>query len=98
MQEFLNPSTFQTVVTNALQAILSQAITVMITIIQFQDKASLSWVGPRNLSYQLGMMGTTDLEKTCHYCKDTGHELDNCLHFQCKKDLLAHKQSGEGLN
>ena len=40
-----------------------------------------------------GKDGTTDPEKTCHYCKDTGHDLDNCLHLQCKKHFLAQKQS-----
>ena len=81
-----------------LYMLLSQAVTVMVTIIQVQDKASLSWAGPRESQLSAGKDGTTDLEKTCHYCKDTGHKLDNCLHLQCKKDFLGHKQSGEGLN
>ena len=41
-----------------------------------------------------GKDGITDPEKTGCYCEDTGHKLDNCLYLQCKKDLLACKQSG----
>ena len=32
----------------------------------------------------------------CQYCKDTGHEIDNCKHLQYKEDLLAGKKSGRG--
>ena len=58
---------------------LSQSITVMVTIIQVQYKASLSWARPREPQLSAGKDGTTDPEKTCHYCKDTGHDLDKLL-------------------
>ena len=45
-----------------------------------------------------GKDGTIYPEKTCRYCKDTGHDLDNCLPLKCKKDFLVCKQSWEGLN
>ena len=41
----------------------------------------------------------TDPDKTCNYCKDMGHDMDNCLSLQKHKAFLAHQsQSGEGLN
>ena len=42
--------------------------------------------------------GTMDPDKACWYCKDTGHELNNCKCLQYKEDLLAAKKSGEGSN
>ena len=30
---------------------------------------------------------TTNPKQSCWYCKDTGHELSNCLWLQKKKDL-----------
>ena len=32
---------------------------------------------------------STNPEQSCWYCKDTGHELLNCLWLQKKKDLEA---------
>ena len=46
----------------------------------------------------MGKDGTTDPDKECRYCKDTGHELNNCKRLQHKEDLLAAKKLGEGSN
>ena len=43
-----------------------------------------------------GMDGTTDPEKSCRYCKDMGHELENCLRLQARKEFLAHQQQYHG--
>ena len=45
-----------------------------------------------------GKDGTTNPDKECWYCKDTGHKLNNCKCLQYKEDLLAAKKSGEGSN
>ena len=46
-----------------------------------------------------GKDGMTDPDKTCNYCKDMGHDVDNCLHLQKRKAFLAcQSQSGGGLN
>ena len=45
-----------------------------------------------------GKDGTTDPDKTCRYCKDTAHVLENCVCLQCKKDLQVHHQVGQGSN
>ena len=29
-----------------------------------------------------GIDGSIDPEKSCNYCKDTGHDINNCLHLQ----------------
>ena len=55
MWEFLNPSTLQTAVSNVL-ILFNLVATVLVTSLVL-DKASPSWVGPRNLSFQLGRMG-----------------------------------------
>ena len=36
-----------------------------------------------------GKDGTMNPEQSCQYCKDTGHELPNCLRLQKKKELKA---------
>ena len=33
----------------------------------------------------------TDPDKTCNYCKDMGHDVDNCLSLQKHKAFLAHQ-------
>ena len=97
MWEFLNPSMLQTVDTNVLQATQSGNCSHGNSNLgSRQGKPFLDRPWEPQLS--AGKDGTTDSEKTCHYCKDTGHELDNFLHLQCKKDFPACKQSGEGLN
>ena len=97
MWEFLNPSTLQIMVTNALQA--AQANSQGCGNNNLGSRQGKSYLGrPQELQLSAGKDGTVDPEKTCHYCKDTGHNLDNSLHLQCKKDFLAHKQSGEGLH
>ena len=53
---------------------------------------------PQELQLSAGKNGTTDLDKECQYCKDTGHKLNNCKHLQYKENLLAAKKLGEGLN
>ena len=90
MQEFLNPLYCKQL--SPMQCkLLNLVIILMVVTVQVHERASLSWVNPRK-------DGAAYPKKTCHYCKDTSHELDNCLCLQCKKDLLAHKQSREGLN
>ena len=43
--------------------------------------------------------GTTDPDKTFNYCKDMGHDVDNCLHLQRQRACLScHNQSRAGLN
>ena len=44
---------------------------------------------PRPSECSAGKDGTTNPEQSCWYCKDTGHELPNCLQLQKKKDLEA---------
>ena len=46
-----------------------------------------------------GKDGTTDPDKTCNYCKDMGHSIDNCLHLQKHQAFLEQQgRSREGLN
>ena len=53
---------------------------------------------PREPQLSAGKDRTIDPNKTCRYCKDTGHELENCVCLQRKKDLQAHHQEGQELN
>ena len=43
---------------------------------------------PRPPKPLAGVDGSLDNNLTCQYCKDTGHELDNCKQLQNK---LAHE-------
>ena len=43
---------------------------------------------PRPPKPSMGIDGSLDTTFTCQYCKDTGHELDNCKWLQCK---LVHE-------
>ena len=68
--ELLNPATLQTVFTNALQA-------------SGQFRSRGKFFGKRHDPVvAAGIDGTMDPDKTCNYCKDMGHEKDNCLHLQ----------------
>ena len=46
------------------------------------------WGHPRPPKPLAGIDGSLDNNLTCQYCKDTGHELDNCKWLQNK---LAHE-------
>ena len=94
MYEYLHPSTLQTAVTNALQAAQSNlcghggshGFTPR------EGKPFLGW--PREPQLSAGKDGTTNPNKTCRYCKDTGHKLENCVCLQRRKDLQACHQAG----
>ena len=95
--KFLNPLTLQTVVTNTLHT--AQSSNHGHGNNNSDSRQGKPLLGrPQEPQLSAGKDRTTNPEQTCCYCKDTGHELDNCLHLQHKKDFLAHKQSGEGLN
>ena len=81
VRELLNPSTLQTVVTSALQTV--QLGECSQSSIGRQSKPFLG--KPQEPQLAAGKDGTIDPDKTCQYCKDTGHEIDNC---KC----LQHKQ------
>ena len=67
IKEWLNPNTLQTAFTNALQA-------------SGQFRSGGKYAGKRRESkVAAGIDGTIDPEKTCIYCKDTGHEKTNCI-------------------
>ena len=86
IREWLNPMMLQTVFTNALQASGQQ----------FRTHGK--FFGKRhNPVVAAGIDGTTDPDKSCNYCKDTGHEKDNCLRLQKHNAFVANK-SREGLN
>ena len=72
IQELLNPSTLQTAFANALQAS------------QFKPyRPGGKFLGkPHKPVIAAGKDGTTGPEKTCNYCKDMGHDINNCLHLQ----------------
>ena len=46
-----------------------------------------------------GKDGSTNPSLSYQYCKDTGHELANCVRLIARQELLAHQQQAkEGLN
>ena len=98
MHEYLHPSTLQTAVTNALQAAQSN-LHGHGGLCGFTPREGRPFLGqPREPQLLAGKDGTINPNKTCRYCKDTGHELDNCVCLQRKKDLQAHHQAGQESN
>ena len=88
--ELLNPTTLQTAFTNALQASQFKPYR---SGGKFHREATCKPVIPA------GKDGTTDPDKTCNYCKDMGHDVDNCMCLQRHRAFLAHhNQSRGGLN
>ena len=47
-----------------------------------------------------GKDGTTNPDQTCHYWKDTGHLLENCVRLEARNKFVAErgKKEKEGLN
>ena len=89
IRELLNPTMLQTAFTNALQAT------------QFRPYWSKGkfYGKKRKPVIAAGKDGTTDPDKTCNYCKDMGHDVDNSLHLQKHQVFLAcQNRSREGLN
>ena len=84
IREWLNPVMLQTAFTNALQA-------------SGQFRTGGKFFGKRREpKVAAGIDGTTDLDKSCNYCKDMGHEKNNCLRLQKHNAFVASKR--EGLN
>ena len=86
--ELLNPTTLQTAFTNTLQASGQQ----------FRTRGKF-FGKRRDPVVAAGIDGTTDLDKSCNYCKDMGHEKDNCLQLQKHNAFLESQgRSRERLN
>ena len=89
IREFLSPTSLQKAFTSALQA--AQTSTSKSTKNNGHGKQPL--LGKcQEPQLSAGIDGTTDLEKSCRYCKDMGHELRNCLRLQAREAFLAHRQ------
>ena len=96
IREFLSPTSLQKAFTSALQA----AQTTTSKSNKNNGHGKQPFLGKRRES-QLsgGINGMTDPEKSCRYCKDTGHKLRNCLRLQAREAFLANQQQqNSGLN
>ena len=95
IREFLGPTALQQAFTTALQTIQagsSNNIDKRGTGKKFQGKH-------HEPQLSAGKDGTTDPEKSCRYCKDTGHELKNCPRLAARNEFLAAQQQQQcGLN
>ena len=91
MRECFSPTSLQSAFTNALQAAGTpkSAPNTRPGSQPFQGKRR-----PSQLS--AGIDGTTDPEKSCRYCKDTGHLIGNCLRLQARKAFLKKQEEQAG--
>ena len=82
IREFLSPTSLQKAFTSALQA--AQTLTSKSN--KNNGCGKQPFLG-KHWEPQLsaGIDGTTDLEKSCRYCKDMGHELKKCLRLQARE-------------
>ena len=96
IREFLSPTSLQKAFTSALQA--AQVASGSKGTSGPGKQPFLGKHHPSQLS--AGIDGTTDPEKSCRYCKDTGHLLENCLWLQAKEAFQARmdQQQNSGLN
>ena len=96
IREFLSPTSLQKTFTSALQA--AQVTSRSKGNLGPGKQPFLGKHHPSQLS--AGIDGTTDPEKSCRYCKDMGHELENCLRLQAKEVFQARtgQQKNSGLN
>ena len=96
IREFLSPTSLQKAFTSALQA--AQVASGSKGTSGPGKRPFLGKCRPPQLS--AGIDGTTDPEKSCRYCKDTGHMLENCLRLQAKEAFQARmdQQQNSGLN
>ena len=85
IREWLNPDTLQMAFANVLQASG-----------QFHTGGKFFGKTACKPKVAAGIDGTMDLDKSCNYCKDTGHEKNNCLRLQKHNAFVASKR--EGLN
>ena len=88
IREFLSPTALQQAFTTALQttqAGSNNSINKRGTGKKFLGKC-------REPQLSAGKDGTTDPEKSCRYCKDTGHELKNCPRLAARNEYLAAQQ------
>ena len=95
MWEYLSPTSLQTAFTNALQAAGKNNLS------NPNSRPGSQPFGGKRRPSQLsaGIDGTTDPEKSCNYCKDTGHIIGNCLRLQARKAFLERQeQQSGGLN
>ena len=54
------------------------------------ESGSIFMGTPRPPKLSAGVDGSLDNNLTCRYCKDTGHELENCRQL---KNKLAHERA-----
>ena len=101
MGEFFNPNNLQMAFPNVLHAAQSSgghgySYQNSYSSNSIQGKPFLGKPWEPQLS--AGKDGTADPEKSCRYCKDMGHKLENCLQLHNQIEFLAPKESKEGLN
>ena len=96
IREFLSPTSLQKAFTSALQA--AQVTSRSKGNLGPGRQPFLGKCRPSQLS--AGIDRTIDLEKSCRYCKDMGHELENCLRLQAKEAFQSRmeQQKNSGLN
>ena len=97
IRELLSPATLTMAFSNALSA-TKTSFTSQSGNQQFTPKPFLGKLRPSKLAAEKD--GTTNPDQTCHYCKDTGHLLENCLRLEARDKFIAEreKRQKEGLN
>ena len=57
---------------------------------------AFSWKVASFQTSAAGKDGVTNPNKTCHYCKDTGHLLENCLRLEARTNSWQKEKKTEG--
>ena len=99
IRELLSPATLTMSFSNALSATKTSFTTWSQNggSRQQSGRSRLFLGKVRSSQLSAGKDGTTNPDQTCHYCKDTGHLLENCVRLEARNNFLADKEK-EGLN
>ena len=100
IRELLSPATLTTAFSNALSATKKSFTT------RSQNGGNRQQSGQgrpflgkiRASQLSQGKDGTTNPNQTCHYCKDTGDLLENCVRLEARNKFIADREKKEGLN
>ena len=95
VRELLSPATLTTAFSNALSA-TKTSFTSQSGNRGNQQSGPKPFLGKyRPSKLVAGKDGTTNTDQTCHYCKDTGHLLWNCVRLEARNKFVAEREKKE---
>ena len=100
IRELLSPATLTTAFSNALTAMKTSFTNKSQYGGNQQSDRGKPFLGKYHPSkLAAGKDGITNPKQSCHYCKDMGHLINNCVRLEARNQFLADQEKcEEGLN